>query len=305
MGFFDKLKEGLEKTRTNIANGLDSVFGDYSQVADDFFDDLEEMLIMADVGVNASDKIVSEMKSRIREEHLKDRDEVKNALIKTLSDAMKRAGDTDETFDLGEQKTVILVIGVNGVGKTTSIGKLAMSFKENGKKVILAAADTFRAGAREQLEVWAERTGCDLIGHEEGSDPAAVVYDAVSAFESKDADILICDTAGRLHNKKNLMDELAKINRIFEKKLPDVRKEVLLVLDATTGQNALSQVREFKQVCEPTGIILTKMDGSAKGGIVIAIANEFDIPVKYIGVGEHADDLQKFDPEEFIRAIFY
>ena len=260
---------------------------------------------MADVGVNASDKIVSEMKSRIREEHLKDRDDVKNALIKTLSDAMKRAGDTDETFDLGEQKTVILVIGVNGVGKTTSIGKLAMSFKENGKKVILAAADTFRAGAREQLEVWAERTGCDLIGHEEGSDPAAVVYDAVSAFESKDADILICDTAGRLHNKKNLMDELAKINRIFEKKLPDVRKEVLLVLDATTGQNALSQVREFKQVCEPTGIILTKMDGSAKGGIVIAIANEFDIPVKYIGVGEHADDLQKFDPEEFIRAIFY
>ena len=305
MGFFDKLKEGLEKTRTNIANGLDSVFGDYSQVDDDFFDDLEEMLIMADVGVNASDKIVSEMKSRIREEHLKDRDDVKNALIKTLSDAMKRAGDTDETFDLGEQKTVILVIGVNGVGKTTSIGKLAMSFKENGKKVILAAADTFRAGAREQLEVWAERTGCDLIGHEEGSDPAAVVYDAVSAFESKDADILICDTAGRLHNKKNLMDELAKINRIFEKKLPDVRKEVLLVLDATTGQYALSQVREFKQVCEPTGIILTKMDGSAKGGIVIAIANEFDIPVKYIGVGEHADDLQKFDPEEFIRAIFY
>ncbi|MDO5775667.1 MAG: signal recognition particle-docking protein FtsY [Eubacteriales bacterium] len=305
MGFFDKLKEGLEKTRTNIANGLDSVFGDYSQVDDDFFDDLEEMLIMADVGVNASDKIVSEMKSRIREEHLKDRDDVKNALIKTLSDAMKRAGDTDETFDLGEQKTVILVIGVNGVGKTTSIGKLAMSFKENGKKVILAAADTFRAGAREQLEVWAERTGCDLIGHEEGSDPAAVVYDAVSAFESKDADILICDTAGRLHNKKNLMDELAKINRIFEKKLPDIRKEVLLVLDATTGQNALSQVREFKQVCEPTGIILTKMDGSAKGGIVIAIANEFDIPVKYIGVGEHADDLQKFDPEEFIRAIFY
>ena len=305
MGFFDKLKEGLEKTRTNIANGLDSVFGDYSQVDDDFFDDLEEMLIMADVGVNASDKIVSEMKSRIREEHLKDRDDVKHALIKTLSDAMKRAGDTDETFDLGEQKTVILVIGVNGVGKTTSIGKLAMSFKENGKKVILAAADTFRAGAREQLEVWAERTGCDLIGHEEGSDPAAVVYDAVSAFESKDADILICDTAGRLHNKKNLMDELAKINRIFEKKLPDVRKEVLLVLDATTGQNALSQVREFKQVCEPTGIILTKMDGSAKGGIVIAIANEFDIPVKYIGVGEHADDLQKFDPEEFIRAIFY
>lgn len=305
MGFFDKLKNGLEKTRTNIANGLDAVFGDYSQVDDDFFDELEEMLIMADVGVSASDKIVSEMKERIHAEHLKERDEVKNALIKTLADTLKSAGNTDETFDLSNERAVILVIGVNGVGKTTSIGKLAMSFKEHGKKVVLAAADTFRAGAREQLEVWADRCGCDMVGHEEGSDPAAVVYDAVDAFESKNADILICDTAGRLHNKKNLMDELSKINRIFERKLPGVRKEVLLVLDATTGQNALSQVREFKSVCEPTGIILTKMDGSAKGGIVIAIANEFDIPVKYIGVGEHADDLQKFDPEEFIRAIFY
>ncbi len=305
MGFFERLKDGLEKTRNNIANGLDAVFGDYSQVDDDFFDDLEEMLIMADVGVTASDKIVSEMKSRIREEHLKDRDEVKNALIKTLAETMKHAGDGNASFETSDEKAVILVIGVNGVGKTTSIGKLAMSFKSNGKKVVMAAADTFRAGAREQLEVWAERVGCDIVGHEEGSDPAAVVYDAVDAFESRHADILICDTAGRLHNKKNLMDELSKINRIFEKKLPDVRKEVLLVLDATTGQNALSQVREFKQVCEPTGIILTKMDGSAKGGIVIAIANEFDIPVRYIGVGEHADDLQKFDPEEFIRAIFY
>ncbi len=305
MGFFERLKDGLEKTRNNIANGLDAVFGDYSQVDDDFFDDLEEMLIMADVGVTASDKIVSEMKSRIRDEHLKDRDEVKNALIKTLAETMKHAGDGNASFETSDEKAVILIIGVNGVGKTTSIGKLAMSFKSNGKKVVMAAADTFRAGAREQLEVWAERVGCDIVGHEEGSDPAAVVYDAVDAFESRHADILICDTAGRLHNKKNLMDELSKINRIFEKKLPDVRKEVLLVLDATTGQNALSQVREFKQVCEPTGIILTKMDGSAKGGIVIAIANEFDIPVRYIGVGEHADDLQKFDPEEFIRAIFY
>ena len=304
MGFFDKLRDGLEKTRINISNGLDSVFGDYSQVDDDFFDDLEEMLIMADVGVNASDKIISAMKSRIHEERLKTKDEVRNALIATLADTMRQAGDDSSSFEEALDRAVILVIGVNGVGKTTSIGKLAMNYKAQGKKVIMAAADTFRAAAREQLEIWAERVGCDIIGHEEGSDPAAVVYDAVDAFESKHADILICDTAGRLHNKKNLMDELAKINRIFEKKLPDVHKEVLLVLDATTGQNALSQVREFKQVFEPTGIILTKMDGSAKGGIVIAIANEFDIPVRYIGVGEKADDLQRFDPEEFIKAVF-
>lgn len=304
MGFFDKLKEGLAKTRANISNGLDSVFGDYSQVDDDFFDDLEEMLIMADVGVNASDKIISAMRERIHEERLKDREDVKNALIATLSDTMRHAGEGNNSFDEATEKSVILVIGVNGVGKTTSIGKLAMNYQSQGRKVIMAAADTFRAAAREQLEIWAERAGCDIVGKEEGADPAAVVYDAVDAFESKQADILICDTAGRLHNKKNLMDELAKINRIFDKKLPEVHKEVLLVLDATTGQNALSQVREFKQVCEPTGIILTKMDGSAKGGIVIAIANEFDIPVRYIGVGEQADDLQKFDPEDFIRAVF-
>lgn len=304
MGFFDKLKEGLAKTRANISNGLDSVFGDYSQVDDDFFDDLEEMLIMADVGVNASDKIISAMRDRIHEERLKDREDVKNALIATLSDTMRHAGEGNNSFDEATEKSVILVIGVNGVGKTTSIGKLAMNYQSQGRKVIMAAADTFRAAAREQLEIWAERAGCDIVGKEEGADPAAVVYDAVDAFESKQADILICDTAGRLHNKKNLMDELAKINRIFDKKLPEVHKEVLLVLDATTGQNALSQVREFKQVCEPTGIILTKMDGSAKGGIVIAIANEFDIPVRYIGVGEQADDLQKFDPEDFIRAVF-
>ncbi len=304
MGFFDKLKEGLAKTRANISNGLDSVFGDYSQVDDDFFDDLEEMLIMADVGVNASDKIIASMKDRIHEERLKDREDVKNALIATLADTMRHAGDGNSSFDEATERSVILVIGVNGVGKTTSIGKLAMNYQSQGRKVIMAAADTFRAAAREQLEIWAKRAGCDIVGKEEGADPAAVVYDAVDAFESKHADILICDTAGRLHNKKNLMDELAKINRIFDKKLPDVHKEVLLVLDATTGQNALSQVREFKQVCEPTGIILTKMDGSAKGGIVIAIANEFDIPVRYIGVGEQADDLQKFAPEEFIRAVF-
>ncbi|MDO4960741.1 MAG: signal recognition particle-docking protein FtsY [Eubacteriales bacterium] len=304
MGFFDRLRQGLEKTRNNIAGGLDAVFGDYSEVDEDFFDDLEEVLIMADVGVNASDKIISEMKERIRTERIKDRDGVKKALIATLSDQLKNSDDTFD-IDINNEKAVILVIGVNGVGKTTSIGKLAMNFKSQGKKVILAAADTFRAAAREQLEIWAERVDCDIIAHEEGADPAAVVYDAVDAFNGRKADILICDTAGRLHNKKNLMEELAKINRIFDKKLPDVKKEVLLVLDATTGQNAISQVREFKSFCEPTGIILTKMDGSAKGGIVIAISSEFDIPVRYIGIGEKAEDLQKFDPEEFLKAIFY
>ncbi len=302
MGFFDRLKEGLEKTRTNIANGFDTVFGDYSQVDDDFFEDLEEVLIMADVGVPASEKIIEDMRSRIYEEHIKDRDGVKNALVASLSKTLIKE---DAAADDPDEKKILLIVGVNGVGKTTSIGKLAANYVKEGKKVILAAADTFRAGAREQLEVWAERSGAELIGSPDGTDPAAVVYDAVSAFEGKNADILICDTAGRLHNKKNLMEELAKINRIFDKKLPEIRKEVLLVLDATTGQNALSQVREFCQFCEPTGIILTKMDGSAKGGIVIAIANEFEIPVKYIGVGEGMEDLQKFDPEAFLRAIFF
>lgn len=301
MGFFDKLKEGLSKTRTNIANGLDLAFGDYSQVDDEFFETLEEVLIMADVGMTATDKIISHMKERVREEHIKEPDKVKEALIEAISDEIKPCEDA---YSFVNQKTVILVVGVNGVGKTTSIGKLAISFKEQGKNVILAAADTFRAGAKEQLEIWADRGNIDIVAQDDGADPAAVIYEAVDAFNSKNADILICDTAGRLHNKKNLMEELSKINRILDKRLPDAKKEVLLVLDATTGQNALSQVREFKSICEPTGIILTKMDGSAKGGIVIAISSEFDIPVKYIGIGERPEDLQKFDPQEFMRAIF-
>jgi len=300
MGLFERLKEGLSKTSASIANGLDSVFGDYSQVDDDFFEELEEVLIMADVGMKATDTILSRMRERVREEHLKKPEDVRRVLAETVAEQIK---PTEGAYDFTRERSVVLVIGVNGVGKTTSIGKLAMNFQKEGKKVILAAADTFRAAAIEQLEVWAERAGVDFVSKPEGSDPAAVIYDAVQAFENRGADMLICDTAGRLHNKKNLMEELGKINRILERQLPGIRKEVLLVLDATTGQNAISQAREFVSVCDPTGIILTKMDGSAKGGIVIAISHEFEIPVKYIGVGEHAEDLQPFDPEAFMKAI--
>ncbi len=301
MGLFERLKEGLSKTSSSIANGLDAVFGDYSQVDDEFFEELEEVLIMADVGMKATGEILPRMRSRVYEEHLKKPADVKRVLAETIAEQLR---PHEDAYAFTEQRSVVLVIGVNGVGKTTTIGKLAMKYKNAGKKVILAAADTFRAAAIEQLEVWAERAGVELVSKPEGSDPAAVIYDAVQAFNSHGGDILICDTAGRLHNKKNLMEELGKINRILARSLPDVRKEVLLVLDATTGQNAISQAREFAAVCEPTGIILTKMDGSAKGGIVIAISSEFDIPVKYIGVGEHAEDLQEFDPDAFMRALF-
>ncbi|MBR2531271.1 MAG: signal recognition particle-docking protein FtsY [Lachnospiraceae bacterium] len=301
MGLFERLKEGLSKTSNSIANGLDAVFGDYSQVDDEFFEELEEVLIMADVGMKATGEILPRMRSRVYEEHLKKPEDVKRVLAETIAEQLR---PHEDAYAFTEQRSVVLVIGVNGVGKTTTIGKLAMKYKNAGKKVILAAADTFRAAAIEQLEVWAERAGVELVSKPEGSDPAAVIYDAVQAFNSHGGDILICDTAGRLHNKKNLMEELGKINRILARSLPDVRKEVLLVLDATTGQNAISQAREFAAVCEPTGIILTKMDGSAKGGIVIAISSEFDIPVKYIGVGEHAEDLQEFDPDAFMRALF-
>ncbi|MBQ7174429.1 MAG: signal recognition particle-docking protein FtsY [Lachnospiraceae bacterium] len=301
MGLFERLKEGLSKTSSSIANGLDAVFGDYSQVDDEFFEELEEVLIMADVGMKATGEILPRMRSRVYEEHLKKPEDVKRVLAETIAEQLR---PHEDAYAFTEQRSVVLVIGVNGVGKTTTIGKLAMKYKNAGKKVILAAADTFRAAAIEQLEVWAERAGVELVSKPEGSDPAAVIYDAVQAFNSHGGDILICDTAGRLHNKKNLMEELGKINRILARSLPDVRKEVLLVLDATTGQNAISQAREFAAVCEPTGIILTKMDGSAKGGIVIAISSEFDIPVKYIGVGEHAEDLQEFDPDAFMRALF-
>ena len=301
MGLFERLKEGLSKTSASIANGLDAVFGDYSQVDEDFFEELEEVLIMADVGMKATGEILDRMRERIYAEHLKKPEDVRRVLAETVAEQLKPGEDA---YAFTHERSVVLVIGVNGVGKTTTIGKLAMKYRNAGRKVILAAADTFRAAAIEQLEVWAERAGAELVSKPEGSDPAAVIYDAVQAFEKQKGDILICDTAGRLHNKKNLMEELGKINRILAKSLPEVRKEVLLVLDATTGQNAVSQAREFMAVCEPTGIILTKMDGSAKGGIVIAISSEFEIPVKYIGVGEHAEDLQEFDPNAFMRALF-
>ena len=300
-GFFERLKEGLSKTRTNIVNGLDSVFGDYSQVDDDFFEELEEQLVMADMGVAATERILQDLRTKIREQHIKEPAACRSLLIESIAAQMMPAEDA---YAFEEEKSVVLVIGVNGVGKTTTIGKLGLNLKNAGKKVLFCAADTFRAAAIEQLTEWAERDGIDIISQHEGSDPASVVYDAIAAYKKRDADILICDTAGRLHNKKNLMEELSKIGRIISRELPDVRKEVLLVLDGTTGQNALSQAKEFLNVTDATGIILTKMDGTAKGGIAVAISAELSIPVKYIGVGEHAEDLQKFDPENFVKALF-
>lgn len=300
-GFFERLKEGLSKTRTNIVNGLDSVFGDYSKVDDDFFEELEEQLVMADMGVAATERILQDLRTKIREQHIKEPAACRSLLIESIAAQMKPAEDA---YAFEEGKSVVLVIGVNGVGKTTTIGKLGLNLKNAGKKVLFCAADTFRAAAIEQLTEWAERDGIDIISQHEGSDPASVVYDAIAAYKKRDADILICDTAGRLHNKKNLMEELSKIGRIISRELPDVRKEVLLVLDGTTGQNALSQAKEFLNVTDATGIILTKMDGTAKGGIAVAISAELSIPVKYIGVGEHAEDLQKFDPENFVKALF-
>ncbi|MDO4265721.1 MAG: signal recognition particle-docking protein FtsY [Eubacteriales bacterium] len=300
-GFFERLKEGLTKTRDNLVNGLDSVFGDYSQVDDDFFEELEEQLVMADMGVPTTQKVLQELRNKIHEQHIKEPQACRSLLIESIAEQMKPAEDA---YSFENEKSVVLVIGVNGVGKTTSIGKLASNLKASGKKVLLCAADTFRAAAIEQLEEWAKRSDVDIISQHEGSDPASVVYDAIAAFKKRNADILICDTAGRLHNKKNLMDELGKINRIIERELPGVHREILLVLDGTTGQNALIQAKEFLNVTDATGIILTKMDGTAKGGIAVAISSELSIPVKYIGVGEKAEDLQKFDPESFVKALF-
>lgn len=300
-GFFERLKTGLKKTRDSIADGLDSVFGDYSQVDDDFFEELEEILVMADMGITTTDRILSDLKTKIHEQHIKEPAACRKLLIDTIAAQMS---PDEHAYDFENEKSVVLVIGVNGVGKTTSIGKLAINLQKEGKKVLLCAADTFRAAAIEQLAVWADRGGVDLISQHEGSDPASVVYDAIAAYKKRGKDILICDTAGRLHNKKNLMDELSKINRIVDRELPDVHKEVLLVLDGTTGQNALSQAREFLAATNATGIILTKMDGTAKGGIAVAISSELSIPVKYIGVGEHAEDLQRFDAHNYVKALF-
>lgn len=300
-GFFKKLISGLTKTRANVVSGLNSIFHGFSKIDDDFYEELEEMLIMGDIGVATTEKIIDDLKAKVRELKIKEPLECKQLLIDSIKEQMNLG---ENAYEYENRKSVLLVIGVNGVGKTTSIGKIAAGLKAQGKKVILAAADTFRAAAIEQLTEWADRAGVDIIAQHEGSDPGAVIYDAIQASKARNADVLICDTAGRLHNKKNLMDELKKIDRIIEKEYPDAYRENLIVLDGTTGQNALSQLKEFREVADISGIILTKMDGTAKGGIAVAIQSEYGVPVKYIGVGEHIDDLQKFDSDEFVNALF-
>lgn len=300
-GFFSRLVSGLTKTRKSIANGLDAILNGYSQIDDDFYDELEEILIMGDLGVETTVDIIDNLKEKVEEDRIKLPSDCREVLIKLIKEQMA----VDETAYEYEHKTsVVLVIGVNGVGKTTTIGKLAAQLKKQKKKVILGAADTFRAAAIEQLTEWANRAGVDIIAHQEGSDPAAVVFDACQAARSRHADILICDTAGRLHNKKNLMNELSKIKRVIEREFPEAYLETLIVLDGTTGQNALVQARQFKEVTDISGIVLTKLDGTAKGGIAIAIQSELGIPVKYIGIGEKIEDLQKFDSDSFVNAIF-
>ena len=300
-GFFKRLVEGLTKTRNNIVSGIDSIFSGFSSIDDDFYDEIEEILIMGDLGINATTSIIEDLKRKVKEQHIKNPSECKELLIESIKDEMN-VGETAYEFE--NRTSVVLFIGVNGVGKTTSIGKLAGKLKDQGKKVVLAAADTFRAAAGEQLVSWANRAGVEIISGQEGSDPGAVVYDAIQAAKARRADVLLVDTAGRLHNKKNLMAELGKLNRIIEKEYPEAYRETLVVLDGTTGQNALAQAKEFKEVADITGIILTKLDGTAKGGIAVAIHSELGIPVKYIGVGESIDDLQKFDANQFVNALF-
>lgn len=300
-GFFGRLVAGLSKTRDNIVAGIDSVFSGYSAIDDDFYEEIEEILIMGDIGIHTTEAIIEDLKKRVKEQRIKEPAECKKVLIDTIRQQMDLG---DNAYEFENRKSVVLVIGVNGVGKTTSIGKLAGQMKEKNKKVLLAAADTFRAAAIEQLTEWANRAGVDIIAQQEGSDPAAVIYDAVNAAKARNTDVLICDTAGRLHNKKNLMDELKKIYRIIDREYPEAYKETLVVLDGTTGQNALEQARQFREVADITGIILTKLDGTAKGGIAVAIHGELGIPVKYIGIGEKMDDLQKFNAEEFVNALF-
>ena len=300
MGFFNKIKEGLKKTRDAVIGQIDSMLKSFTKIDDELFEELEELLVMGDVGVPTAEKICEELKKRVKKEGIKNPNEIHRLLEETVSD-MLRGG---EELDLSTTPSIILVIGVNGVGKTTTIGKLANHLTKQGKKVILAAGDTFRAAAIEQLEIWADRSHCEIIKQNEGSDPAAVIYDAISAAKARHADVIICDTAGRLPNKKPLMDELAKINRIIDRELPDASKEKLLVLDATTGQNAVNQAEQFSLATGITGIVLTKLDGTAKGGVVLAIKEGLGIPVKYIGVGEQIDDLQPFDAEDFAKALF-
>lgn len=299
--FFSKLVSGLTKTRNNIVSGLNSIFTGFSHIDEDFYEELEEILIMSDIGVNTTEEILDNLRAQVKEKNIKEPMECKDLLIENIKEQMYIG---ENAYDFENEKSVILMIGVNGVGKTTSIGKLASQFKNNGKKVVLAAADTFRAAAADQLIEWANRAGVDIVSGKEGSDPGSVLFDAISSAKNKNADILLCDTAGRLHNKKNLMEELKKLNRIIDKEFPETRRENFIVLDATTGQNALEQARQFKECADITGVILTKMDGSAKGGIAIAIQAELGIPVKYIGVGEQIDDLQRFDSKEFVEALF-
>ncbi len=300
MGFFSKIKDGLKKTREGIVTQIDSMLRSFKKIDEELFDELEELLVMGDVGVPTAEKICGILKERVKAEKIQDPEQIHNMLNEITAD-MLRGG---EELTLNTKPSVILVIGVNGVGKTTTIGKLANRFTKEGKKVVLAAADTFRAAAIEQLEIWARRSNSDIIKQKEGSDPAAVVFDAIAAAKARNADIIICDTAGRLHNKKNLMDELAKIGRIIDRELPQADKEFLLVLDAATGQNAVNQAKEFRSAAGITGIVLTKLDGTAKGGVVLAIRDGLGIPVKYIGVGEQIDDLQSFNADDFASALF-
>lgn len=300
MGFFDKLKQGLSKTKSSFDEKLNNVFSNFRKVDEELLDELEEALIMSDVGVETSTKIITNLRNKIKKEKIEDEQAVKQALRDEIKNVLE---EVDNTLKLETTPSVILVVGVNGVGKTTSIGKIANRLKQDGKKVVVAAADTFRAAAVEQLEIWTNRAGCDIVKREEGTDPAAVVYDAVKIAKEKQADVLICDTAGRLHNKKYLMDELVKIKKVIDKELPEASKEVLMVLDATTGQNAISQVTAFKETVNITGLVLTKLDGTAKGGVVIGIVAENKVPVKFIGIGEQIDDMEIFNSNDFVNAL--
>lgn len=300
MGFFDKLKQGLSKTKTSFDEKINDVFSNFRKVDEELLEELEEVLIMSDVGSGTTLEIIDRLRNKIKKENINEAEEVKRALKQVIKEILD---NEDSTLKLETNPAIILVVGVNGVGKTTSIGKIANNLRKNGKKVVIAAADTFRAAAVEQLEIWANRAGCDIVKREEGTDPASVVYDAIKITKEKNADVLICDTAGRLHNKKYLMDELLKIKKVIDSNMPEASKEVLMVLDATTGQNAIEQVKAFKETVDITGIILTKLDGTAKGGVVIGIVKENNMPIKFIGVGEQIDDMEKFNSEEFVNVL--
>lgn len=300
-GFFSKLVSGLTKTRENMVANINSIFSGFSSIDDDFYEELEEILIMSDIGVRTTDIIIDDLKEKVKEQKIREPEECRQILIESIEEQMNLG---DNAYEFENKKSVVFVIGVNGVGKTTTVGKLSGQLKNKGKKVIMAAADTFRAAATEQLKEWSNRAGVDIVAAKEGADPGAVIFDAIQSAKVKNADVLICDTAGRLHNKKNLMEELKKLNRIIDREYPDCHRENLIVLDATTGQNALAQAKTFMEAADITGVVLTKMDGTAKGGIAVAIQAELGIPVKYIGVGEQMDDLQKFNSHDFVSALF-